>query len=275
MRIASKSILALGLSLAFVQSCRTTGRSKTSDAQVTTKPSDLSDAYCQAQAQRAANQLASSEGPNGYGIFTATVHNVPGYMKYLKQANEVLARHKGRAVMWGPNIMNLLEGQAFGYYFMVLEFPSMQSFDGFYCSPDYRPHVIKERMDATKVILSVAKEGDASSRGVDSSSASDNVKGFILFNDIVKDQKAYDRYLEAATELAKASGGQRLVSGPVHTMIEGKAEDKPDNLTLFSFPSMDKLKEWYESPAYKELKKARLSASEVKFVVAKKGLTPP
>ncbi len=254
------------------QGCRTTSRSKTSEAPTVSKSTSLTEENCRAASSNTAP--ASEQSPNGYGIFAATVQNVPAYLGYLKKARELLPPHGGRAVMWGPNVLNLLEGHAFGHFFMILEFPSMKNFDSFYCSSDYQGKVLGERLSATKVVLSVAKEGDVSSRGVDSSSKADAVKGFILFNDVVKDQAAYARYLEAATELAKASGGQRLVSGSMHAMIEGRAEDRPDNLTLFSFPSMEKLREWYDSPAYKELKKARLKASEVKFVVAKKGLEP-
>ena len=39
------------------------------------------------------------------------------------------------------------------------------------------------------------------------------------------------------------------LSGGNHTEIEGYASDKPDNLTLFVFPSYAKLMDWYESDA--------------------------
>lgn len=273
-KLSRKGLLTLGLLLIFGPGCRTMNRSKPAEGTSLPPSLPLHEAYCQTYKKRSeqAPETPAAGAANGYGVFTATVQNVPAYMDYLKHAREVLPKYKGRAVMWGPNVMNLLEGQAGGYFFMILEFPSIQDFDKFYCSPEYQPKIIKERLDATRVVLSVAKEGDASSSGVDSSSKGEDVKGFILFNDVVTDAKAYSRYLDAATELAQASGGRRIFSGGSHTMIEGKAEDAPQNLTLFTFPSIEKLKEWYDSPAYQRLKAERLKASEVKFVIAKKGL---
>ncbi len=266
----------IAASIVFTQGCKST---KSSDASSETNGlfdksgPRVDGAYC---AVRKNSPTPLGDGPtrNGYGIFSAYAINLPGYLGYLAKASKVLSTYKGRAVMWGPNTLDVLEGSASGYFFMVLEFSSMYDFDRFYCADEYQPDVIKERFDATKVIYSVAKEGDESSIGVNSSSTKGNVKAFALFNDIVKDRSSYDTYLKAATELAKTFGGQRLVSGPNHIEIEGYAEDKPDNLTLFVFPSMKDLKAWYRSSEYEKLKQDRLAASKVNFVLAKDGLAP-
>lgn len=263
--------LVLGSILAMQLGCKTDQQAKTSEVSSISDKPRVDGMYCAAQKQ-SPRPAPNGSTPNGYAIFSVILHNIPGYLKYYSQAEKLIFKHHGKPVLRGPNFLNELEGNAFGQSFAIVEFASMKNLDDFYCSPEYQPDIIQQRLDSTFVVFSVVKEGDSSSTGVDSSSAPGDVKAFVLFNDTVTDSAAYDSYLSAATALASASGGRRLFSGGNHTEIEAYAENKPDNLTLFVFPNMDKLHAWYDSKAYKVLMEKRLKASKVKFVLAKEGV---
>jgi uncharacterized protein (DUF1330 family) len=253
--------------------CRTPGAPEDSQVAATNDNRRVDDDYCEAQRQ-APRPPSDAQTPRGYAVFSLILLNFPSYVRYFSKASELLARQHAKPITRGVVLGSTLEGQALGQSFSVVEFPSMRRLDDFYCSPDYQPEVRQIRLSAGKLIFSVVKEGDASSIGADTASVKGGVKAFAYFNDVVTDQAAYDRYLDAATTLAAASGGTRLFSGHGHVEIEGYPSDKPDNLTLFVFPSMAKLREWYDSPAYQTLKADRLNASQVKFVLAADGFAP-
>jgi uncharacterized protein (DUF1330 family) len=252
--------------------CRTT---QSGDESQTAAATDrrVDDDYC-VEKSSAPRATPDDQAPRGYAIFSLVLRNFPGYLEYFGIASQLLAKQQAKPITRGIVLADTLEGQAFGQSFSVVEFPSMKKLDDFYCAPDYQPEVRKIRLNAGKLIFSVVKEGDVASISADTNSVKGSVKAFAYFNDVVTDQAAYGRYLEAATILAKASGGTRLFSGSDHIEIEGYAQDKPDNLTLFVFPSMAKLREWYDSPAYQALKAERLRASQIKYVIAADGYVP-
>jgi len=253
--------------------CRTSGDPDDSRVAAANDRRRLDDDYCAAQIQAPRPPL-DEQTPRGYAIFSLVLLNVPSYLRYFSIASQLLAKQQAKPITRGVVLGSTLEGRAFGQSFSIVEFPSMRHFDAFYCAPDYQPDVRRIRLGAGNLLFSVAKEGDAGSIGADTASVKGSVKGFAYFNDVVTDQTAYDRYLDAATTLAAASGGTRLFSGHGHVEVEGYPDDKPDNLTLFVFPSMAKLREWYDSPAYQTLKAERLKASQVKFVLAAEGFVP-
>ena len=81
----------------------------------------------------------------------------------------------------------------------------------------------------------------------------------------VTDPNTMAEYGKLARESIAQYDGKVLAAGPTET-IEG--DWTPNRLVLIEFESMEKLKTWYNSPEYAELKKLRQSASKGNLIFA-------
>ncbi len=76
----------------------------------------------------------------------------------------------------------------------------------------------------------------------------------------VSDQGRTEEYGNRVVATVEPYGGKYLARGPGER-IEGKWE--PMMAVIIEFPSMDALKEWYDSAAYRELRELRKGAVDV------------
>jgi uncharacterized protein (DUF1330 family) len=64
----------------------------------------------------------------------------------------------------------------------------------------------------------------------------------------VTDPVAYEGYKKAVSDSIASFGGRYLTRGGRTEVLEGSWS--PKRLVIVEFPSMERLKEWYASPAY-------------------------
>lgn len=98
------------------------------------------------------------------------------------------------------------------------------------------------------------------------------MKGYLLANIEVTDPQGYDEYRKIVGESIAAFGGRFIVRGGRTEVLEG--DWVPKRLVIVEFPSMERLKAWYDSPAYAPALALRKRAS-ISSLVMVEGADPP
>lgn len=88
---------------------------------------------------------------------------------------------------------------------------------------------------------------------------------YVLVHIDVKDTGPYEDYKKMAPPSIAQYGGRYLVRGPQPEILEGKWE--PKRLVILEFPSVDRAREWWNSPEYAEAKAKRQSCSRGDMVL--------
>ena len=81
----------------------------------------------------------------------------------------------------------------------------------------------------------------------------------------VLDRAGYETYRQQVSATIAAFGGRYLVRGGALTPLEG--DWSPQRCVILEFPSMDRLKAWYDSPAYRPLIALRQRTTRSKLVM--------
>ena len=81
----------------------------------------------------------------------------------------------------------------------------------------------------------------------------------------VTDPDRYAEYRKKAPQTIAQYGGRYLARGGTLEVLEG--EWSPQRLVLLEFESIERLREWYDSPEYARLKKLRTETSSTEFVI--------
>ena len=76
----------------------------------------------------------------------------------------------------------------------------------------------------------------------------------------VHDRDSYVEYAQRATEIEDRHGGRPLVVSDASEVVEG--EWPAERMVILEFPSMDKLRAWYDDPDYRDLIPLRHSATD-------------
>ena len=76
----------------------------------------------------------------------------------------------------------------------------------------------------------------------------------------------YSKYAAGVPDTVAAYGGKFLIRGVSGEVLEGSWI--PKRLVVLEFESMERLKAWYDSPEYADLKKLRQSASKGNLIFA-------
>jgi uncharacterized protein (DUF1330 family) len=98
-----------------------------------------------------------------------------------------------------------------------------------------------------------------------------SLPAFIVYEEKVNDPAGYAAYLKAAGKAGGDFGGQPLVFGG---KLEGVEGDAPlPRIVILRFPSLEKAKGWYNSPAYQEAAKLRKASTTSKVYIVE-GLPP-
>ena len=80
----------------------------------------------------------------------------------------------------------------------------------------------------------------------------------VLMRDEMKDQAAYDHYLQLGVPTLAPFGGEILVANGAHEAFEGADFD---GSVILRFPDMAAARAWYTSPKYEAVKSIRLDAT--------------
>ncbi|REF36016.1 DUF1330 domain-containing protein [Thermasporomyces composti] len=76
----------------------------------------------------------------------------------------------------------------------------------------------------------------------------------------ILDERGADEYRARAAASIEQYGGRYLVRGAAPDVVEGEGTSR--RIVIVEFPSMERLREWYASPAYAEALRFRATALE-------------
>jgi uncharacterized protein (DUF1330 family) len=88
---------------------------------------------------------------------------------------------------------------------------------------------------------------------------------YAVVNVGVTDPVLYEEYKSKAPDTIASYGGRYLARGGAVEVLEG--EWGPARLVILEFESMERLREWYDSPEYAPFKQLRQEATATDFVV--------
>jgi uncharacterized protein (DUF1330 family) len=88
---------------------------------------------------------------------------------------------------------------------------------------------------------------------------------YAVVNVRVTDPDRYAQYREKAPDTIAQYGGKYLARGGTVEVLEG--EWNPQRLVVLEFESVERLREWYDSPEYASLKQLRTETTSTEFVV--------
>ena len=89
---------------------------------------------------------------------------------------------------------------------------------------------------------------------------------YVIGDVAVTDPEGYEEYRPRVPATVEKYGGKYLVRGGAAETVEGSWI--PQRLVVMEFPSMERAKEWYNSPEYAEIREIRFrnANSDVIFV---------
>ncbi len=88
---------------------------------------------------------------------------------------------------------------------------------------------------------------------------------YAVVNVRVADPDRYAGYRAKAPDTISHYGGKYLARGGAVEVLEGSWD--PQRLVILEFESMERFREWYDSPEYAPLKQLRDGAAATEFVV--------
>ena len=87
---------------------------------------------------------------------------------------------------------------------------------------------------------------------------------YAIVDSNVKNPDAMGPYLEKVGATVAPFQGKTLAAGTDIAVMEG--DWRPKRIVIVEFPSMEKAKAWYNSPAYQEILPFRLNNTDDKFI---------
>ena len=94
---------------------------------------------------------------------------------------------------------------------------------------------------------------------------------YVILDIEVTDPVLYSEYRKLAPPIVAKYGGKYLVRGGKSETLEG--DWSPHRLVLLEFESLERVKEWIDSPEYAEPRKMRLQATRSQMVIVE-GVAP-
>jgi uncharacterized protein (DUF1330 family) len=92
---------------------------------------------------------------------------------------------------------------------------------------------------------------------------------YVIADVKVSDPEQYKQYMALSPEAARAAGGEFVVRGGAHEVLEGNWQ--PNRLVMLKFPSYEQARAFYESALYREARAKREGATEFFNMVVVKG----
>ncbi len=87
---------------------------------------------------------------------------------------------------------------------------------------------------------------------------------YLIVDVAIRDAQRYEEYKKMVPALIARHGGEYLVRGGVHEVLEG--EWRPTRLVLFRFPSRDAIKAFLADPDYQPLAALRHAIADSSLV---------
>jgi len=96
---------------------------------------------------------------------------------------------------------------------------------------------------------------------------------YIIIEMKISDPEQYKEYMAQAPACVKEFGGEYIVRGGTHEVLEGSWQ--PQRLVLLKFPSFEQAKAFYDQGRYPAVRKLRLGATEFFNMVLVEGVAAP
>jgi uncharacterized protein (DUF1330 family) len=91
------------------------------------------------------------------------------------------------------------------------------------------------------------------------------MSAFVIADITVNDPERYEEYKKLAPPAIAAYGGKYLARGGKSEKLEGNWE--PDRVVILKFESIEKAKEWIDSPEYNEARALRHKTASSNMIV--------
>jgi uncharacterized protein (DUF1330 family) len=88
---------------------------------------------------------------------------------------------------------------------------------------------------------------------------------FLVVQIAVRDAATYERYRELAPPSIAMYGGRYVVRGGATEPLEGTW--RPARLVILEFPSVERAREWWDSPEYAAAKALRQSCADTEMLL--------
>lgn len=89
--------------------------------------------------------------------------------------------------------------------------------------------------------------------------------GYVIADVQVTDEALFDEYRKLVPETVAAYGGKYLVRGGEFQVREG--EWTPNRTVVLEFDSVERAREWYDSPEYAEPKQMRIKSTNSSVII--------
>ena len=96
---------------------------------------------------------------------------------------------------------------------------------------------------------------------------------YIIVDMKISDPEQYKQYMAEAPAAVKAHGGEYLVRGGRHEVLEGGWQ--PSRIAMLRFPSLDAAKTFYGAELYRAARAKRAGATEFFNMVVVEGVPVP
>ncbi len=96
---------------------------------------------------------------------------------------------------------------------------------------------------------------------------------YIIVDMKISDAEQYKQYMAEAPAAVKAHGGEYLVRGGPHVVLEGLWQ--PARIALLRFPSLEAAKSFYDAELYRSARAKRAGATEFFNMVVVEGVAAP
>ncbi len=98
-------------------------------------------------------------------------------------------------------------------------------------------------------------------------------KAYMVVNLVVEDADTYRKYEKGFFPILKKHGGEFITFDDAASHLEGDTPLK-GRVVLFTFPSAEAAREWFDSAEYQELAAIRRSSTRLVSLTMVKGLPP-
>jgi uncharacterized protein (DUF1330 family) len=96
---------------------------------------------------------------------------------------------------------------------------------------------------------------------------------YVIVDMKVSDPVQYQQYMAAAPAAVKAFGGEYLVRGGRHEVLEGSWQ--PTRIAILRFPSLETAKAFYDDQQYRAARARRAGATEFFNMIVVEGVAAP
>ncbi len=87
---------------------------------------------------------------------------------------------------------------------------------------------------------------------------------FVIVEIEVRDLEAYDNYRRLVPTSIEAYGGRFIARGGATESLEG--DWVPERIVVLEFPSLERARQWWASPEYRDAKAIRMRAARTRMI---------